>query len=116
MLTESIEGVIGVDTHRDTLAAAAVTAVGATLGHIDAMANTEGYQQLLDFAREHLPHQRCWAVEGTSSYGAGLTAFLLKQGERVVEVCRPKRPPQGSSRASRSAYSSNNTRQPTTGT
>ena len=28
MLTESIDGVIGVDTHRDTLAAAAVTAIG----------------------------------------------------------------------------------------
>jgi transposase len=39
-------------------------------------------------------------VEGTSSYGAGLTAFLLEHGERVVEVCRPKRPPRRGARKS----------------
>ncbi|MEV6901634.1 IS110 family transposase, partial [Amycolatopsis sp. NPDC051372] len=88
------------DTHRDTLAAAAVTAVGATLGHADAPASAEGYQQLLDFARAQVPGQRCWAVEGTSSYGAGLAAFLSEQGERVVEVCRPKRPPRRGGRKS----------------
>ncbi|WP_410575773.1 IS110 family transposase [Amycolatopsis sp. cmx-4-61] len=100
MLFESIEGVIGVDTHRDTLAAAAITAVGATLGHADAPASADGYQQLLDFARAQVPGRRCWAVEGTSSYGAGLTAFLSEQGERVVEVCRPKRPPRRGARKS----------------
>jgi transposase len=99
-LTELIDGVIGVDTHRDTLAAAAVNAVGATLGHADALATAEGYRQLLDFARKHLPNSRCWAVEGTSSYGAGLTAFLVEHGERVVEVCRPKRPPRRGARKS----------------
>jgi transposase len=39
-----------------------------------------------------VPGRRCWAVEGTGSYGAGLAAFLLARGERVVEVARPKRP------------------------
>lgn len=33
-------------------------------------------------------------MEGTGSYRAGLTAFLDAAGERVVEVCRPKRPAQ----------------------
>ncbi len=47
-----------------------------------------------------MPGRRCWAVEGTSSYGAGLTAFLTGQGERVVEVCRPKRPPRRGARKS----------------
>lgn len=91
VLAEPIDGVIGVDTHRDTLAAAA-TGVGATLGHTEAPANADGYRHLLQFARHHLADRRCWAVEGTSSYGAGLTTFLTGQGERVVEVCRPKRP------------------------
>ncbi|QYN21254.1 IS110 family transposase [Amycolatopsis sp. DSM 110486] len=100
MLFESLEGVIGVDTHRDTLAAAAVTAVGATLEHADAPASAEGYQQLLDFARTQVPGRRCWAIEGTSSYGAGLTAYLSEQGERVLEVCRPKRPPRRGARKS----------------
>jgi transposase len=100
MLTESIDGVIGVDTHRDTLAAAAVTAIGAMVASTEAAANADGYQHLLRFARGHLPNQRCWAVEGTSSYGAGLTDFLLGQGERVVEVCRPRRPPRRGGRKS----------------
>ena len=34
MLAESVDGVIGVDTHRDTLTAAAVTAVGGLLGQL----------------------------------------------------------------------------------
>ena len=92
MLTQSIDGVIGVDTHRDTLAAAAVTAIGATLGSAQPLANADGYQRLLHVARRHLPNRRCWAVETTSSYGAGLTEFLIGQGERVVEVCRAKTP------------------------
>jgi transposase len=100
MLTESVDGVIGVDTHRDTLAAAAVTTVGATLASTQAAANADGYQRLLRFARCHLPNQRCWAVEGTGSYGAGLTEFLTGQGERVVEVCRPMRPPRRGGRKS----------------
>jgi transposase len=100
MLTESIDGVIGVDTHRDTLTAAAVTAVGATLGTTEQPANIDGYRSLLHFARDHVPSQRCWAVEGTSSYGAGLTEFLIGHGERVVEVCRPKRPPRRGGRKS----------------
>jgi transposase len=31
-LADHVDGVIGVDTHRDTLAAAAVSAVGGVLG------------------------------------------------------------------------------------
>jgi transposase len=33
-----------------------------------------------------------WAVEGTGSFGAGLTCLLVDHGEWVVEVDRPKRP------------------------
>ena len=35
---------------------------------------------------------RVWGVEGTGSYGAGLTEFLCSAGEHVVEVERPARP------------------------
>jgi transposase len=100
MLTESVDGVIGVDTHRDTLAAAVVSTVGATLGSTEVPADAGGYRRLLQFAQHHVPQRRCWAVEGTNSYGAGLTEFLTGQGERVVEVCRPKRPPRRGARKS----------------
>ncbi|GAB2891617.1 IS110 family transposase [Streptomyces deserti] len=92
MLAAQVDGVIGVDTHRDTLAAAAVSPIGAVLETTDAPANARGYRRLLDFARKNIPGRRCWALEGIGSYGAGLAAFLDQAGERVVEVCRPKRP------------------------
>jgi transposase len=92
MLAELVDGVIGVDTHRDTLTAAAVTAVGGLLGQLVVAADAAGYQQLLGFADRHVPGRRLWAVEGAGSFGAGLTAVLQQHGERVVEVGRPKRP------------------------
>jgi hypothetical protein len=91
-LAGTIDGVIGVDTHRDTLAAAATDQVGGTMSQTSAAADLAGYQLLLNFARAQLPGRRCWAIEGAGSYGAGLTAFLQTRGERVVEVSRAKRP------------------------
>jgi transposase len=95
ILADTVDGVIGVDTHRDTLAAAALSPVGGILAQTATRADATGYQQLLEFADTQTPSgpaRRCWAVEGTGSYGAGLTAFLHTHGERVVEVARPKRP------------------------
>ena len=92
MLAELVVGVIGVDTHRDTLTAAAVTHLGGVLATTTTRADAAGYQQLLAFAHRRLPGRRCWAVEGAGSFGAGLTAVLQQRGEWVVEVGRPKRP------------------------
>jgi transposase len=92
MLAERVDGVIGVDTHRDTLAAAAVTNLGGVLAQTMASADAAGYRQLLGFAGVQVPGRRLWAVEGAGSFGAGLAAFLAGRGERVVEVGRPKRP------------------------
>jgi transposase len=91
MLAELVDGVIGVDTHRDTLTAAAVSHLGGILARTTTSADAAGYEQLLGFAHRHLPGRRCWAVEGAGSFGAGLTAVLQQHGERVVEVGRPKR-------------------------
>jgi transposase len=92
VLADQVDGVIGVDTHRDTLSAAAVTAVGGLLGQLAVAADAAGYQRLFDFARASVPGRRCFAVEGAGSYGAGLTRLLVDRGEWVVEVDRPKRP------------------------
>jgi transposase len=92
LLADQVDGVVGVDTHRDTLTAAAVTAVGGLLGQATVAADAAGYQRLLDFARAHVPGRRCFAVEGAGSYGAGLTRLLVDRGEWVVEVDRPRRP------------------------
>jgi transposase len=95
ILADTIDGVIGVDTHRDTLAAAAVSPVGGVLAQTATSADATGYQQLLEFAGTQIPSdpaRRCWAIQGTGSYGAGLTALLPTHGERVLQVARPKRP------------------------
>jgi transposase len=91
MLADSIDGVIGVDTHRDTLTAAAVTAIGGLLDHATASTDATGYRELLAFATSHLPGRCCGAIEGAGSLGAGLATFLLDQGERVIEVPRRRR-------------------------
>ena len=91
-LADTVDGVIGVDTHRDTLAAAATDRVGGVLAQTETAADLAGYQRLLEFGRAQVPGRRCWAVEGAGSYGAGLTSFLQARGEWVVEIGRPKRP------------------------
>jgi transposase len=95
-LAGAIDGVIGVDPHRDTLAAAATDPVGGLLAQRSVSADAGGYRRLFDFAQARVPGRRCWAVEGAGSYGAGLAAFLQARGERVLEVGRPKRPPRRS--------------------
>jgi transposase len=82
--------VIGVDTHKDTHTAAAVGATGAVLEHLTVPADPAGYRQLIAFGRRH--DATLWAIEGTGSFGAGLTTALLARCERIVEVDRPQRP------------------------
>ncbi len=89
MLTQHLDAVIGVDTHKHTHTAAAVASTGAVLEHITVPADRSGYRQVLAFGRRH--GAALWAVEGTGSFGAGLTTLLLASSERVVEVDRPRR-------------------------
>jgi transposase len=93
MLADQADHVFGVDTHRDSHSVAVLAAHTAVVeGQITVPADEQGYRQLLAFARECAPGRRAWAIEGTGSYGAGLAAFLAGEGERVIEVDRPKRP------------------------
>jgi transposase len=82
VLAESVDAVIGVDTHRDTLSAAVVTPIGAVVADHQVAASAAGYRTLLEFGRVHVPGMRCWALEGAGSYGAGLGAFLTEQVSR----------------------------------
>jgi transposase len=91
MLEGNVDAVIGVDTHRDSHAAAILNPNGGLLAQLEVPSSQAGYQQLLDAACQHVPGRRCWALEGTGCYGAGLTSFLLAHGEWVIEIDRPKR-------------------------
>jgi transposase len=91
MLADTVEVVIGVDTHKHThTAAVVVAATGAVVSQAAVPATPAGYQQLLEFASRQ-PGRRVWAIEGTGGYGAGLTRFLHAHQEQVVELDRPKR-------------------------
>ena len=87
-LARSITG--GVDTHLDVHVAAALDERGTLLG-VESFATTErGYKKLLGWLADFGPVELV-GVEGTGSYGAGLTRHLQAERVRVVEVDRPNR-------------------------
>jgi len=92
MLADELDYVIGVDPHRDTHAFAVVDVrSGGVVFEATAVADSEGYACVLRLADQHAPGRRVFAVEGTGSFGAGLTRFLVSQEERVLEVGRLRR-------------------------
>jgi transposase len=80
---------IGVDTHRDEHVAVALDVLGGNLGCLTVSADACGYARLWQWASEL--GSPLFAVEGTGSYGAGLTAFLVGAGGEVFECERPRR-------------------------
>jgi transposase len=92
MLADSIDLVIGVDTHKATHTAALVGPTGVVLDTLTCPTDRSGLDRLLRFGRRHPIDRRLWVLEGTGCYGAGLTAFLMAAGETVAEIDRPRRP------------------------
>ena len=90
-LTGKVEHVIGVDTHKGTHTLAVVDANGGELAVKTIRTSAAGYSRMLTFGRDNAPGRRVWAIEGSGSFGSGLTTHLLEMGERVVEVDRPMR-------------------------
>lgn len=94
MLTDELDFVIGVDTHAQTHTLVIVEARAQRFAQELALeANRPGYRRALRLAKRRAPGSRAWAIEGTGSYGAGLTRFLAERGEQVCEIERPKRAP-----------------------
>jgi transposase len=80
----------GVDTHLDVHVAAALDEIGGLLGTASFRADAAGYRQLLGWLRGFGDVVKV-GVEGTGSYGAGLSRRLHTEGVFVVEVDRPNR-------------------------
>src|SRR3954449_3837275 len=92
MLADQLDYIIGVDPHRDSHALAVVQVVSGVVVFESAIdANSDGYARALQLADEHARGRRAFAVEGTGSFGAGLTRFLTGRRERVLEVSRLRR-------------------------
>ena len=82
--------VIGVDTHKHIHVAAVMDSIGGVLATLTIATDTAGFKQLLEWASS-FGKIIAFGIEGTGSYGAGLTSFVRRNGHKVVEVSRPDR-------------------------
>jgi len=82
--------VIGVDTHKHIHVAAVLDTIGGIIATVTIPTDHGGYRQLLTWAGS-FGRIIAFGIEGTGSYGAGLTSFLRRHGHKVIEVCRPDR-------------------------
>lgn len=82
--------IVGVDTHKDEHVAVAIDHLGGLLGEHRIPTTTSGYGNLDRWAGG--PGEVvAFGVEGTGSYGAGLSRFLAERDHVVIEVNRPDR-------------------------
>ena len=82
--------IIGVDTHKSEHVAVALTSQGARVASTTVPATREGYRGLEAWAVA-LGSVESFGIEGTGSYGAGLSRDLQARGHTVVDVMRPNR-------------------------
>ncbi|WP_420711451.1 IS110 family transposase [Streptomyces sp. NRRL F-3307] len=84
------EVVLGVDTHGEVHVAAVISPLGKVLSTESFPATAVGYRRLLVWARKRGTVRRA-GVEGTGTFGAGLSRYLLTRQIQVFEVNRPDR-------------------------
>jgi transposase len=90
-IVEAARGVTGgVDTHLDVHVAAALDPLGGLLGTERFETNSAGYKALLVWLESFGTVTKV-GIEGTGSYGSGLTRHLRQVGVEVIEVDRPNR-------------------------
>jgi transposase len=82
--------VIGVDTHKYVHVAVALDEFGGIIDAQRFAADRAGYTQLIDWA-VGLGRKLTFGIEGTGSYGAGLTAAVRRRDIGVIEVLRTDR-------------------------
>lgn len=82
--------ILGVDTHLDINVGAVISQAGKLPGTHIIRTNQAGYLELLDWARSFGIFEEA-GIEGTGTYDAALTRYLIKNGIYVVEVNRPDR-------------------------
>jgi transposase len=90
MLAQVIDAAVGVDTHRDTHEAEIISPAGIVLATTQIPNTSSGFTQLLAWITEHAPGPNVVvAVEGTRSYGIGLSRALASAGLTVLECEQP---------------------------
>ena len=61
------------------------------LGTLSIPTTRSGYEKLADYWANGFGPLESVGIEGTGSFGAGLSRFLRSEGTRVFEVDRPRR-------------------------
>lgn len=90
-LTDAITVVGGIDTHKELHVAAVVDRDDGSLLDTKEFSTTRaGYRALLRWMTSY-GQLHAVGIEGTGSYGAGVTRHLTDAGVRVYEVDRPDR-------------------------
>lgn len=80
----------GIDTHKDVHVAAVLDELGRLLDTASFPTTTVGYRRLYRWLCQH-GEVLAVGVEGTGSWGAGISRFLRARGVNVIEVNRPNR-------------------------
>lgn len=73
------------DTHRDVHVAVALSALGVVMGTASTPATAVGYRELWEWVSRLGTVHRA-GVEGSGSYGAALSRYLLARRVEVFEV------------------------------
>lgn len=76
---------IGVDSHKSSLAVGVLDEIGRAVGVREFANDERGHGLLINWA-QGCGSERVIGIEGSGSYGAGLTRALLQAGEDVREV------------------------------
>lgn len=89
IMTKVVGLIGGIDSHKDTIHVAVITSVGHEVADREFATTQSGYRHAIAWLAGHGQFARI-GVEGTSSYGVGVTAALHMASMRVVEVNRTR--------------------------
>ena len=91
-VAQIVDAVVAGDTHVDTTSLCVASPVGAVLEHLTIDNDEDGFEQAVTWILKLMPSDRFLVgLEGTGSYGAGLSRALQAVGIQVVEIERPSR-------------------------
>jgi transposase len=89
IMTNQALRVGGVDSHKDTIHVAVISDIGQPVADREFQTTVAGYRRAVAWLIEHGPLAAV-GIEGTSSYGVGITTAVTAAGIRVVEVNRTR--------------------------
>jgi transposase len=92
MLAETVDAVIGIDTHRDSHEVEIADPAGKPITTMQVSNDSAGFARLLAAIAKVVPGPRvAVCIEGSRSYGIGLTRALAAAGLLVIECEQPAR-------------------------